>query len=57
MSRSGGLDRAKLTDQLINLNKSVDISILSPLPEPLIAVNSYVGFFYLILPLVLLTIY
>jgi hypothetical protein len=45
MSRSGGLDRAKLTDQLINLNKSVDIGILSPLPEPLVAVDSYVGLF------------
>jgi hypothetical protein len=57
MSRSGGLNQAKLTDQLIDLNKSVDIGILSLLPEPLVAVDSYVGFFYLILPLVLLTIY
>jgi hypothetical protein len=36
------LNQAKLTDQVINLNKSIDIRIPSLLPELLIAINPYV---------------
>jgi hypothetical protein len=45
MGRSSGisrLNRAKLTDQVVDLNKSVDISILSPLLESFVTVDSYV---------------
>ena len=40
MSRSSRLNRTKLTDQVIDLNKSVDISIPGPLLEPLVAIDS-----------------
>jgi hypothetical protein len=45
MGRSSGisrLNRAELTDQVVDLNKSVDISILSPLLEPFVTVDPYV---------------
>jgi hypothetical protein len=40
--RISRLSRAKLTDQVINLNKGIYISILSLLLEPFITVNLYV---------------
>ena len=43
MNRSSGIIRlkwAKLVDQVVDLNKSVYISVPSPLLESLIAVNS-----------------
>jgi hypothetical protein len=41
-SRISRLNRTKLIDQVVDLNKSVDISILSLLPEPFVTVNPYV---------------